>query len=184
MVSTLKAMLQATPIEELDRQLCDVRQSIQSARDVLAMAIDAPAIGQAMADLDSLSKEELRLDALRDLTQRRAVQAKAQEAASKKAMVDEASDAAIAALTVFAEKDVQSMLADMGHIFGRFIVLRNAVLASAAAAKNVEAVRRAQNSTNVLSHFIEKTMRPLTGVRSSYDPTHGRSFADYLREES
>jgi hypothetical protein len=182
MLKALKQLVVPDTIEELDYQLDEIRQNIQHAGDTLATAIDAPAISQAAADLDTLCKEELRLEAKKDLTRRKALEAKVKEAANKKQKIDAESDAAIAALISVAVEKIEPMILNMAVTLATFIEHRNKVLATAAAAKNVEALRRAQNSTNVLDYFIRKTMLPLTGARSSYDAAHGRSFAEFLRE--
>jgi hypothetical protein len=182
MLKTLKQLVQPDTSAELDEQILANRQSIQHARDTLATAIDAPAISQAVADLDTLCKEQLRLEAKKDLARRRNAEAVAKEKAEAKRMVDEASDAAIAESIAHAVKEIEPMIRDMAATFTRFLDRRNNVLVTAAAAKNVEAVRRAQDSTNVLNYFLQRTIRPLTGTKSTDDPTHGRTFADYLRE--
>jgi hypothetical protein len=182
MLKTLREIIQPDTIEELDEQLDEIRQSIQHARDVLAASVDAPAVAEAESALDALCKTQLRLESKKDLARRRNAEAKTKEAADKKAMVDKASDAAIAALSAFAVEKIEPMILNMAVTLATFIEHRNKVLATAAAAKNVEALRRAQNSTNVLDYFIRKTMLPLTGARSSYDAAHGRTFSDFLRE--
>jgi hypothetical protein len=182
MLKTLRQLVQPDTLETIDEQLSAVRESIQHARDTLATAIDAPAISQAAADLDLLCREQLRLEAKKDLARRRNAEAVAKEKADAKRMVDEASDAAIAALATFGAQEIAAMIRDNTHTLARFIVLRNAVLETAAAANNVEAARRAQDSASVLNFFLQRTLRPLTGAKSTDDPTHGRTFSSYLPE--
>jgi hypothetical protein len=182
MLKTLKQLVQPVTIETIDEQLSAVRESIQHARDTLATAIDAPAISQAAADLDLLCRDQLRLEAKKDLARRRNAEAVAKEKADAKRMVDEASDAAIAAYTAFAVKEIEPMIVDNTHTLARFVVLRNKVLETAAAAKNAEALRAAQDSASVLNFFLQRTLRPLTGAKSTDDPTHGRTFSSYLPE--
>jgi hypothetical protein len=182
--TTLKKILHtdtATLLEELGNKLIAVRESKDSARILLGEAVEG-ADADAMAEFEKWSKEETKITARIEGLHRREAELQSKEKAAAKQKIDAESDAAISALTAFAEKEIESMLADMAHTLARFIVLRNAVLETAAAAKNAEALRRAQDSTSVLNYFLQRTIRPLTGVRSTDDPTRGRSFADYLRD--
>ena len=180
MLKTLKSLLHCDTVEDIDKQLEDVRQSIQSARDTLAMAIDAPEIAQAMADLDRLSKEQLRLEAKRDLLRRNAIAAEARAKADTKQKLDAASDVAIAELHAYAAEHVEPMLELVETVIKGFMDRRSQVLVTAAAAGDTDAVRQGQDSSNVLHFYLQRALRPLTGVKSSDDPTRGKRFVDYL----
>ena len=182
MLKTLKSLLHSDSVEDLEKQLSETREGLQAARDVLAMAIDAPEIAQAEADMDRLSKELLRLEARKDLLRRQAIAATAKAKADTKQKLDDASDVAIAELQAYAAEHVEPMLALVETVIKGFMDRRASVLIAAAAAANGAAVRQGQDASNVLHFFTQRALRPLTGVKSSADPTHGRVFLSYLPE--
>jgi hypothetical protein len=180
MLSTLKQLILPDSLEAIDEQLNEVRQDIQTARDTVATAIDAPAIAESMSALDALCKTQLRLEARRDLVRRKALEAVAKQKADAKRKVDEASQSAIADLKTCAVEHVDPMLAQVETVIRTFLDRRNQVLATAAAARNNEALHRGQDSTNVLRYFLQMNILRLTGVRSTSDPTQNRTFASYM----
>jgi hypothetical protein len=180
MLDTLKQLILPDTIEALDEQLDEIRQDIQTARDTVATAIDAPAIAEAMSALDALCKTQLRLEARQDLTRRKALEAVAKERADAKRKVDEASDAAIADLKRCAVEHVDPMLAQVATVIRTFLDRRNQALSTAAAAGNTEALHRAQDSTNVLRFYLQQNILRLNGIRSTSDPTQKRTFASYM----
>jgi hypothetical protein len=182
--TTLKKMIHtdtATLLEELNTKLIQVRESKDSARILLGEAVEG-ADADPMAEFEKWSKEELKITGRIEGLHRREAELQSKAKADAKQKIEAEADAAIAALTAFGLKDVEPLLADMTHAVARFVSLRNAVLSTAAVAANREALRAAQDSAAVLNFFLQRTLRPLTGAKSTDDPTHGRSFSSYLPE--
>ena len=170
-----------TLLEELNQKLLQVRASKDSARILLGEAVEADS-ADAMAEFERWSKEELKLTARIDGLHRREAELQSKKKSEAKRKVDEASDAAIANLRTYAAEGVEPMVTQVETVIAAFLDRRNQVLATAAAAGNTEALRRAQDSTNVLNFYMQRTLHRLTGIRSTDDPTHGRPFSSYMPE--